>query len=335
MVRIATAGWLIAGTLLVASACGRNTDLFGTAASAAGGAGSGGDGSGASSSTNDSTSTNSTSTNQTGTTATTTTPNMCGNGVCDPGETSANCPGDCPAECTHSVCQYGEPLVPGCDPCVTDVCNADAFCCNDTWDDQCIAAADAMCGSGCCGNGMCEGQNCSTCPADCGECVCGDGECLGEDCGSCPVDCGQCATCGHSTCVAGTPLSLTDCKDPCVTEVCDEEPSCCTDPPWSVSCQQSGDQLCPGPNPCVEAVCSLSAECCTSAWNAGCVALAQTQCSTSCNCAHDICDGGAALEEGCDPCVAAICEADAYCCESDWDGICINEVASVCGIVCP
>jgi Notch-like protein len=52
------------------------------------------------------------------------------------------------------------------------------------------------------------------------------------------------------------------------------------------------------------------------------------------NCSHDYCVTGIALVNGCDPCVTQICAVDAFCCSSQWDGICVGEVGSVCGIVC-
>jgi hypothetical protein len=51
-------------------------------------------------------------------------------------------------------------------------------------------------------------------------------------------------------------------------------------------------------------------------------------------CAHDRCVVGGALEATCDPCVAQICAADPFCCNNSWDGLCVNEVATVCGLSC-
>ncbi len=47
-------------------------------------------------------------------------------------------------------------------------------------------------------------------------------------------------------------------------------------------------------------------------------------------CAHSTCSAGGVLEASCDTCVASICAADPYCCNTGWDNICIGEVASVC-----
>jgi hypothetical protein len=51
-------------------------------------------------------------------------------------------------------------------------------------------------------------------------------------------------------------------------------------------------------------------------------------------CAHDICDQGASLEPSCDPCVGQICQRDPFCCQQDWDEICVSEVFSICSIDC-
>jgi hypothetical protein len=52
------------------------------------------------------------------------------------------------------------------------------------------------------------------------------------------------------------------------------------------------------------------------------------------SCTHDVCEAGTKLAKGCDPCVAQVCAADAYCCSSDWDADCANEAASICGAKC-
>ena len=51
-------------------------------------------------------------------------------------------------------------------------------------------------------------------------------------------------------------------------------------------------------------------------------------------CAHSICEPGAALDPHCDPCAQSVCEADPFCCDSAWDGVCVGEVGWVCGADC-
>lgn len=45
--------------------------------------------------------------------------------------------------CEHDGCALGEALVPGCSPCATAICAADPYCCNNTWDTQCVNQAIA------------------------------------------------------------------------------------------------------------------------------------------------------------------------------------------------
>jgi V8-like Glu-specific endopeptidase len=51
-------------------------------------------------------------------------------------------------------------------------------------------------------------------------------------------------------------------------------------------------------------------------------------------CAHALCAEGEVLDAACDPCANQICTVDPYCCETAWDGLCVSEVGSVCGLSC-
>jgi hypothetical protein len=46
------------------------------------------------------------------------------------------------------------------------------------------------------------------------------------------------------------------------------------------------------------------------------------------------CSSGAPLASSCDPCTAKVCEADPYCCDVEWDNICVAEVNAFCGATC-
>ena len=50
-----------------------------------------------------------------------------------------------------------------------------------------------------------------------------------------------------------------------------------------------------------------------------------------CACPHDTCTVGARLDPSCSPCVANICNVDPFCCETEWDALCVSRVATVCG----
>jgi V8-like Glu-specific endopeptidase len=49
-------------------------------------------------------------------------------------------------------------------------------------------------------------------------------------------------------------------------------------------------------------------------------------------CDHGVCAQGGKLDASCDPCVASVCAADAYCCSDGWDETCVGEAASICGV---
>jgi hypothetical protein len=49
-------------------------------------------------------------------------------------------------------------------------------------------------------------------------------------------------------------------------------------------------------------------------------------------CGHSICEPGFAVSSLCDTCVTRICSADAFCCSVSWDGVCVSEVSSICGL---
>ncbi|MGE0547957.1 MAG: trypsin-like serine protease [Kofleriaceae bacterium] len=53
------------------------------------------------------------------------------------------------------------------------------------------------------------------------------------------------------------------------------------------------------------------------------------------SCDHDVCEQGTPLDTSCSECTAQVCSVDPYCCETSWDGICVNEAASMCGASCP
>lgn len=51
-------------------------------------------------------------------------------------------------------------------------------------------------------------------------------------------------------------------------------------------------------------------------------------------CSHSECATGKRLVNGCDSCASAVCAADPYCCGTFWDGICVSEVPTYCGVSC-
>ncbi len=104
-------------------------------------------------------------------------------------------------------------------------------------------------------------------------------------------------------------------------------------------CTSPGMPQVNGCNPCVSQVCAVDPFCCNNSWDGICVGEVETVCGqadcVSPSCAHLVCTTGVALAAGCHGCVTQICNVDPFCCNTSWDGICVGEVNSVCGLVCP
>jgi hypothetical protein len=89
--------------------------------------------------------------------------------------------------CVHDECDTGLALTSSCSSCADTVCNQDPYCCDNSWDSQCVGEAESMCGLSCGGS-------------------------------SAPV-------CQHGTCAEGVALEAA--CSPCATTVCGEDPYCC------------------------------------------------------------------------------------------------------------
>jgi hypothetical protein len=174
---------------------------------------------------------------------------------------------------------------------------------------------------------------------------------LSDGLGSCPGT-GDC-------CVAnGTPgCDNTTCCD----LVCTAEPNCCLIG-WSQSCVDQALSLCgdvctasgcPGTESCCEShaspgcddeeccerVCVANPNCCSSVWSGSCVTAAQALCGSLCNvfdaCSEDnpnsCCRDN--QTEGCRDveCCANICSRDPFCCNSEWDDLCVGLAVNFCG----
>jgi len=71
---------------------------------------------------------------------------ICANGLDDDCDMATD--EDC---CAHDKCTIGAALTSGCDPCVTQVCAADAYCCSGAWDSLCKQQVFTVCGLTDCG----------------------------------------------------------------------------------------------------------------------------------------------------------------------------------------
>lgn len=123
-----------------------------------------------------------------------------------------------------------------------------------------------------------------------------------------------------------------------------------TTPPAPSACAHdicaAGASLVDSCDPCATKICATDSYCCQTAWDSQCVSEVSSVCNATCGgnepppppapstCAHDRCVTGAKLDASCDSCVADVCAADPYCCQSSWDSQCKGEVGSICGLSC-
>jgi len=163
--------------------------------------------------------------------------------------------------CNHNECSTGSALSDGCSSCVTDVCNADSFCCTDTWDDICIEQAEYYCGLDCSGGGgggACSHNECDTgaglvqtC-SSCADTVCSadsyccdtawDATCVMQAADWCGLSCGTGNnSCAHDECDTGDGL-YSECSN-CAGIVCGSDPYCC-DTAWDATCVGEAEDWC-------------------------------------------------------------------------------------------
>src|SRR5205085_4919526 len=82
-------------------------------------------------------------------------------------------------------------------------------------------------------------------------------------------------------------------------------------------------------------ICNADPFCCQTDWDMTCVNEVDQFCDGQCSgggCSHDECTQGGPLEDGCSDCVTDVCNADGFCCGTDWDATCVMEADSICGI---
>lgn len=233
-----------------------------------------------------------------------------------------------------SVLAFGACAQGSADDQVEQAICGDNECTGDETENSCpqdCAGAQAVCGDGSCngsetlntcpadcsgtqnpvcGDHVCNGtETLNSCPGDCGgaQANCGDAVCNnGETSTSCPVDCPPAATCGDAVCGAG------------------EETSCPSDCTASTGC---GDLVCD----------VAGGECESLDFNCLLDCFFDDQCGSAAaaTCDHDVCTTGGPLDASCGTCESDMCAFDDICCTSDWDSICVEEVADVCpGVTC-
>jgi len=274
-----------------------------------------------------------------------------GGDICDTGM-----PGECSAG--TSACEGGMIV---CNPdarSVAEICDGLDNDCNGMDDDDDPGGGGA-CNSGMLGNCSAGTEVCQggviVCEADQGPtgetCDGEDEDCDGQVDNGNPGGGGACNTglmgvcsSGTNNCVSGSLLCQQDVF--AGVEICanglDEDCDGVADNgcvcPFGL-CETPGIPMVDGCDPCVTQVCAADPFCCATAWDGLCVGEVETVCmQADCidpGCAHLVCDAGVLLDPACDPCVALICVADPFCCANSWDGLCVGEVNSVCGLTCP
>ncbi|NUQ74700.1 MAG: matrixin family metalloprotease [Polyangiaceae bacterium] len=98
----------------------------------------------------------------------------------------------------------------------------------------------------------------------------------------------------------------------------------------------SGSALTSGCDACVTQICAADPYCCSTSWDSQCVQEVNSICGLSCGaqpapCAHSVCTTGVKLAANCSSCATTVCAKDPYCCNTKWDGTCVNEAKSWCG----
>lgn len=267
-------------------------------------------------------------------------------------------------ECVQGACVT--PCFPECTglECGDDGCGGECGPCPPS--KHCVAGMCQQdcapeCGEKFCGDDGC-GGSCGTC-ADGEACwsgvcgpetpICGDGFCHvlpGENCENCAADC-DCAT--NFLCMAGGQCVLDPLYDPgctphdtagcdvcgCEACVCALDPYCCNTK-WDARCVEECTLCgtgCVPPGECGNGVCEPAyGEHC-----GGC--KEDCACKEGDKCANGVCVPDEGDSEGCKThtypgcsdcdCEDCVCAMDYYCCNSQWDSVCVSECKQ-CGTTC-
>ena len=181
------------------------------------------------------------------------------------------------------------------------VCALDLSCCEASWSESCIALGEAHCGLSC---------ECETLEAEALSCT-EDSECSFCDDGDL---CNGTWRCVEGLCQATPPVICDTSQDVgCKVTRCVSESGTCA-PAIDLS-------LCDDDNPCTEEGCDEGSGACQSEIIAGCGEnhpCVSAPFPTSANAEATAC----------------VCEVDAYCCTSAWDGLCVEKAEEVCEQVC-
>ncbi len=274
------------------------------------------------------------------------------------GEWNCPCEGDC------FTARDPEDPRPGCKDgsCCAVVCRIDELCCTENWDDGCVQIAAFYCGA----DPTCGASSAGSCLEISETPFCDDAACCTAVCTIDPICCSDrwdsfCVSLAQDRCRRGCgvqsagscffPHLSPGCSDgDCCTEVCQDDPICCTTI-WDGTCAEEALAACEVPEcgdfaagdcceanfspscsdkRCCNSVCDVDSFCCEVTWDLECVRMARADDRCGCGATWDC--GDPCAGECCLPnftpkcndeaCCDAVCKIDSYCCEVEWDVVC-------------
>ncbi|MHC5002024.1 MAG: M43 family zinc metalloprotease, partial [Planctomycetota bacterium] len=222
--------------------------------------------------------------------------------------------------------------------------------CTTTIQADCLAAGGSFLGAG----SSCAGEPCS--PAT-GACCATDGSCTittssacagsggafqgaGSGCaaacaaptGACCSGSGTCSVTTSDDCLAGGGSYLGDATS-CSPSACGGDGTC--GGPGAGDCQSAnGTPGCDDAG-CCETVCADDPFCCDVEWDAICAEQAAASCGGGGGCGSP--DAGDCFAANGTPacadaaCCETVCQADPFCCDVEWDSVCADGAAELCG----
>lgn len=128
---------------------------------------------------------------------------------------------------------------------------------------------------------------------------------------------GGTGSCDHDVCSAGSALDGS--CDSCAADVCAQDAFCCSTE-WDQQCINEASDIC--------GQCSGTGTGGGGTGGGGAGGGSGTGGGSNC---HDVCVEGAALDTSCSTCAANVCAQDPYCCNTDWDSVCVGYVEDFCG----
>lgn len=110
----------------------------------------------------------------------------------------------------------------------------------------------------------------------------------------------------------------------------DVDPECGGSGGMGDCCTDTNMPGCENPD-ITDCVCAIDDFCCNNEWDNTCAGLAENMCGLDCGggpVSHDCCITGSA---GCDDMAIqeCVCAADDFCCETEWDDMCVGKVGSL------